>query len=332
MDGRYHSKARRLDLRELLPSPLPPGEPGDPGVFATHDVLWPIAAERLNVLGSFAALLMQVAHPLIAEAVVAHSDYRAVPTQRLLRTGQFMLTRTFGDTAQARAAVAALAHRHRAVTGTTTEAVRDMPAGTRYSAADPKLALWVRSTLTWSTIAVHERYGQPLDEARRAALWEQSQPSTGLLGVTDAAPPADWTAFTTYWDHMVSSLEVSRLARRIAADLLHPRFTPPLPGVGHMARIITTDLLPAPIRAGYRLPYGRPQRVQARGLRTTVRALRPLVPDRYAQWPHYRQALQRTAAASSLAPATPTPSASSQRGRPTLPATRTPETSSSTMT
>ena len=286
----------RLSLRALLPPPPPAGRAGDPGVAQPHDVLWTVARERLLLLGGPAALLLQVAHPLVAEAVAAHSDYHAEPAHRLLTTLQASLTVTFGDTTQARQAARHVGRRHATVTGAITHPAGGLPAGTLYSAADPDLALWVHATLVWTALAVHDRYARPLPTAERDAYWRQAKPFARLFGVGDAALPPDWAGFVDYWQQAVDALQVTPAAHRIARDVLRPRLSPPLPGVAHLARAVTSDLLPALIRDGYRLPCRRLHRTEARTLQAAVRLLRPHVPARYAYWPHYFQAVQRTAA------------------------------------
>ena len=285
-----------LSLRALLPSPPPAGGAGDPGVALPHDVLWSVARERLLLLGGPAALLLQVAHPLVAEAVAAHSDYHAEPAHRLLTTLQASLTITFGDTTQARHAARSVGRRHATVTGVITDPADGLPAGTPYSAADTELALWVHATLVWTAMAVYDRYAHPLLTAERDAYWQQAKPFARLFGVGDAALPPDWAGFADYWQRAVDALQVTPAARRIARDVLRPRLTPPLPGVAHLARAVTSDLLPAAIRDGYRLPCRRLHRAEACTLQAAVRLLRPYVPARYAYWPHYFQAVQRIAA------------------------------------
>src|SRR5438128_1690298 len=67
-----------LDRRIGVPAPEP-GEPGDPGLFGPGSTVWRIGRERALLLGGPAALLMQIAHPLVATAVAAHSDFGADP-------------------------------------------------------------------------------------------------------------------------------------------------------------------------------------------------------------------------------------------------------------
>ena len=145
-------------------------------------------------------------------------------------------------------------------------------------------------------MAVYDRYARPLPKAERDAYWQQAKPFARLFGVVDAALPPDWAGFVDYWGQAVDALQVTPAARRIARDVLRPRLTPPLLGVPHLTRAVTSDLLPAPVGDGYRLPRRRLHRAEASTLQATVRALRPYVPTRYAYWPHYCQAIQRIAA------------------------------------
>jgi len=294
--SRLVEPAARLRLRALLPAPPPPGRPGDPGVIEPRDALWPVLAERLLLLGGPTALLLQAAHPLVAEAVAAESDYRADPSHRLLTTLQVSLTVVFGDADQARQAARDVGRRHATVTGTAPTAIGGFPAGTPYRASDPELALWVHATLVWTALRVYDRYVCPLRDEERNAYWQQAKPFGRLFGVSDRVLPGDWDAFTRYWSATTAATEITPAARGIAADVLALRTTPPLPGLASLARAVTADLLPTTIRESYRLSYGRLPRTEARLFQAMTRALRPHVADRLACWPHYFRAVDRVAA------------------------------------
>ena len=279
-----------LDLRSLFPPPPGPGRPGDPGVCDPHDALWAVAGERAVLLGGPAAVLLQVAHPLVAAGVAQHSDYRAGPAHRLLGTLQAVLTIAFGDTEQGRAAARAVGHQHARVRGTTAD-------GTPYRASDPELALWVHATLVEMALAAVGRYaGRPVPAGLREAYWQQMKPFGRMFGVTAAVMPAGYPEFRAYFDDAVARLEVTDAARAVARDVLGLRTSPPLPGVAAVARAVTADLLPARVAGQYGLPATPGRRAGAAAVRGATRALRPLLPARVARWPHAAVGERRTAA------------------------------------
>ena len=97
------------------------------------------------LLGGTAALLMQVAHPLVAAAVKEHSDFRRDPLRRLTRTLNTTLAVVFGDDRAAERAIARMNRIHRSVRGTA-------PTGRAYRAMDPALLLWVQATLVLGSL------------------------------------------------------------------------------------------------------------------------------------------------------------------------------------
>ena len=124
-----------------------------------------INGERLMVLGWGRAILMQLAHPLIAAGIGDHSDFRSGPVgtaQRLRRTVRAMLALTFGDEVHAARASRQILAIHDRVHGTLPTAVGPFPAGTRYSAHDPDLLLWVHSTLLDSMLLFYADLVAPL--------------------------------------------------------------------------------------------------------------------------------------------------------------------------
>src|SRR6266487_1180983 len=96
--GRVRTVPARL-LGEVgldLP-PLDRGEPGDPGLFGPGSMIWTVARERVLIAVGPAALLMQLAHPLVAAGVAGHSDFRRDPLDRLRATLDSALAMSFGD-------------------------------------------------------------------------------------------------------------------------------------------------------------------------------------------------------------------------------------------
>ena len=118
-------------------------------------------------LGGGAAVLLQVAHPLVACGVVEHSGYDRNMWRRLSRTLQALYLVTFGDRREAEEAGAVVQAVHEHVGGRTREHLGPFPPGTAYSAADPDLMCWVHATLVHSSLAAYERFVQPLSSEEK---------------------------------------------------------------------------------------------------------------------------------------------------------------------
>src|SRR5579859_4620219 len=97
----------------LVP-PLPAGTPGDPGLTGPGSVTWRVCRERVVPLGGLSALLLQLAHPLVAAGVAEHSSVRADPTRRLTLTLPMLLVTTFAAARQVAEMTGRIAHTHSA--------------------------------------------------------------------------------------------------------------------------------------------------------------------------------------------------------------------------
>src|SRR5688572_28378405 len=115
--------------------------------FSPESLFWQVNREALMVLSGPRALLLELAHPLVAAGVAEHSDFRRRPMGRLFRTLGVMTALNFETGPKARAAAGHTRKCHSAVQGHLREDVGPYPAGTPYRAADPLLQLWVLSTL-----------------------------------------------------------------------------------------------------------------------------------------------------------------------------------------
>ncbi|WP_298457072.1 oxygenase MpaB family protein [uncultured Cellulomonas sp.] len=291
-------------LSDFFPPAPSPGHPGDPGLFGPGSAAWRIGRERLLLAAGPAALLLQVAHPLVAAGVAAHSDFTADPLRRLQGTLDAVLTVTFGDTAQVRQAARHVARRHRPVQGTLPVTTGPIAAGTRYRATDADLALWVFVTLLWTSVTVTDRFARPVGRLERDAYLRDLSRAGRLFGVPAGTVPGDWAALEQYVrDQVRQVLTVGPAASRLAADVLRP--DPPLvaPPLRRLPALLAADLLPAAVREAYGLPWRRRDRAAVQVVRSATRHAVPLLPPAVRYWPHHLVAVDRLRAGEPAPPA-----------------------------
>src|ERR1700680_2697463 len=156
----------RADLTALLLRPLPytkrripiDDPDPDPGLFGPGSVTWRVMAEPLLMLAAGRALLMQAAHPLVAEGAIDHSTYATDPFGRFERTVEWVTVVCFGTTAEARRVSRRVNRLHGAVHGTLGRGhgtKRFRPA-TAYSGRDPELLRWVHATFVDTMLVAHD--------------------------------------------------------------------------------------------------------------------------------------------------------------------------------
>lgn len=265
------------------------------GLFGPGSVTWRINREAVLLLGGPRALLLQLAHPLVAAGVAEHSDFRRAPLVRLRRTLELTLGIVFGDERSARACAARVRSVHERVHGVLPTATPHRAAGTPYSALDPALLLWVHAALVDTSLLVYQRLVAPLALSERQRFYQESKQSAALFGVPAAAIPPDLRAFQRYVREMIAGheLEVSPEARELADLVLHP----PIAGVprwlGDLGGVITLGLLPAALRRRYGLPWAGRHRHGFRLAVGLVRRTLPLLPAPLRLFPAARQAERR---------------------------------------
>jgi uncharacterized protein (DUF2236 family) len=276
--------------------PLEIGTAGDPGLFGPQSLTWHIGRERLLLLGGPAALLLQVAHPLIAAGVADHSDFRDHPYERLTATLDATLAITFGDRRQAEAAANRVGATHSRVRGRLETAVGPFPAGCAYDAWDPDLALWVHATLVETALDTYHRFVHPLSTGQRERYFDETRPFAALFGVDAAVMPASFEAFRDYVKSMKRdpALTVGPDAKNLARHILNPPVSGPLRPVAALARLFAAGLIPRRLRRAFGLRWTRRDAALLRAVASSIRLAVPVTPGSVRYWPHYRTARQRT--------------------------------------
>ena len=293
-DRRDTRTVRVRPLRSFLPPDPPAGRAGDAGLFGPGSAAWRVGRERVLLASGPAALLLQVAHPLVAEGVAAHSGFTADPLRRLRGTLDAVLTVTFGDTAQVRGAARHVARRHRPVHGTLAVATGPVPAGTPYRADDPELALWVFATLVWTSVTVTEGLVRHVPVREREAYYRDMTRLAPVFGVPAGVLPDGYPALERYLDDQVHRvLTVGPTAARLADQILRP--DPPIaPAPARpLAELLAAGVLPPAVREAYALPWRRRERAAFGCVRRATRYALPLLPPRVRYWPHYHVATDR---------------------------------------
>lgn len=217
---------RSLGARLIRRSLGGDGPPPAPAADATA-ALPPTAVARevhadlpSMLVGGVAALFVQSLHPLAAQGVVEHSDYRHDPLGRLQRTALFLGTTTFGSREDAEQAIAVVRAVHTRVQGIA-------PDGRAYAAGDPELLTFVHVAELACFASAYQRYGpRRLAEHELDAYVAELAPVAEGLGA--GRVPRSWAGLLERLEGYRGELERGDAAREIRAFLLRgPGGLPP---------------------------------------------------------------------------------------------------------
>jgi uncharacterized protein (DUF2236 family) len=252
-----------------------------------------VNAERLVLLGWSRAILLQMAHPLIAAGVADHSAFRATPlaaVTRLHGTVRSMLALTFGDPIVHGHAIAAIRAIHKRVNGELRESTGPFPAGTPYSAEDPALLLWVHATLVESVLLVYDRLIAPLSTGERDEYCRDAAPVAVALGAREADMPLTWADLERYMTHEYASgrIVVGTDARQIVEAVLFPPLAAISGPFAWLNRVMTLGLLPESVRDQYGYAWNARRDRQLQRASSALRATRRVLPRFIAWWPEAR--------------------------------------------
>jgi uncharacterized protein (DUF2236 family) len=251
-------------------------------LFPPDSAIWMINRERALLLGGTRALLMQLAHPMVAESVYHHSYVFTKPVLRLRRTLNLTLALVYGTTQEVRAAVAEIERAHRPAVGRLSDAVGSHAAGAVYNPRNPRQALWVQATLVEGSLHGYETFIAPLSDAVKDAFYQDTKTIGEMMGIKRAMLPAHYDGLLDFMQTAVASGEVhvSAKAREIAPFLL-ARTLPIIKYAAYPTYRLTVGILPAEIRVQYGYTWteheGKLLAAFCRLTRATVRQLPPIL-------------------------------------------------------
>ena len=278
----------------------------DAGLYGPGSEAWRLNREAMLLLGAGPrALLMQLAHPLVAEGVDQHSNFRADPWRRLQGTLRSYLRIVYGTMAQARNEIRRLNELHRTIKGPVHDATARKEHGSRYSARDPQLSLWVHATLVNSTIVAADAWLAPETRDARRRYYEETRPIGRAFGVPAGSLPRDLDAFESYMAAMLeagSPIRVTPTARELGRAVLNPPLGPVLPPLAWLPSRAyawtlwpAIGLLPPRLRVEYGLGWGPLEQAVSTWLVRSWQLSRPFFPAGLRQMPQALAADRRVA-------------------------------------
>lgn len=248
-----------------------------PGLYTPDSNIWHINRELALLATGPRALLLEIAHPLVAAGVAQHSNFERNPLGRLFRTVQTMQRLSFGNGKAVLAGTRHVATCHVLVTGTLPATEGPYPAGTPYSANDPDLKLWVYATLIDSILLGYEQFVRPLTIEEKSAYYLDSLPMAHHFGIPRSVLPPDYTAFEQYMRTILTGdiLHVGPTALRIKDALFQH------PTIGWLVRLggqIGVGMLPRDLRAAFGFEWTAAQQRRLNWFSGFSRAVYPYIP------------------------------------------------------
>ncbi|HXG02464.1 MAG TPA: oxygenase MpaB family protein [Candidatus Binatia bacterium] len=255
---------------------------------------WRLQREIVLLLAWAPAILLQLAHPLVARAIADHSTFRSGRWSRIRRFQQTldaMLRIAFGDEGEARAAIARINATHDRVHGRLPEPAGVFAAGTPYSAHDPRLLAWVHVTLVAMNLAVYERYVGPLRGEEKDEYCREASAIEPLLGIPGGTLPRTAAALERHLEERLASGEiaVTELARGLARDVVYPPVPRVAAPVVALMRLPAVGLLPAAVREGYGFAWTPRHEALLRLSAASIRAFLRVTPSIVRHWPAARR-------------------------------------------
>ncbi|MCX4741317.1 oxygenase MpaB family protein [Streptomyces antibioticus] len=246
------------------------------------EVVWRRFGDIRGTLMAPHLLLLQVAHPVVGAGVADHSNFRAEPWPRLIRTLLSLTTVVYGGQEAATAEARRLLRMHAGMKGTDA-------TGRPYRALDPEAYHWVHATLVKGPVDALAVFGKGMPADELEEYYRGMRDVGRVWGLKERHLPPDWPSFLAYYDDMVTHrLEYNASVRDVLAELAHPakpfrRLPDPLWNpvarlVAHYALLVTVGTLPPVLRERLHLSWSPRQERALRRFARAVRVVTALVP------------------------------------------------------
>lgn len=194
------------------------------------------------------AILMELAHPSIAQAVADFDHFRQDPARRARLTAKAFRDVVHGSEAEA------------AAVGRRLKAVHARVRAAGYAASDPELLLWVHATFVDSLLCVGEHLHGALSANDLADYYRHAVIVGEVFGCPAASQPATIEEFTSYVADTINTLEVTDVGRELARAVFWPAVPANRAAIINLYRVASFGTLPPRLRDQFEYAWDRPQK------------------------------------------------------------------------
>lgn len=275
---------RMQDLRARVRNPAA-------GFFGPESMFWRVSQESILLAMGMRPLLLQIAHPHVAQGVADHSKYREEPLSRGYRTFDAVYKITFGAVDTALDVARRVYRIHGYVRGTLDEDVSGYAR--EYVGNEPHSLLWVHATLVDGALRAYEAMVKPLTPGEREAFYEDSKLFGYLFGVTEEVMPPTLEAFERWFAQQLNgALVVTAAGRDVGRSLMYgaqPMLRLPV----RVYNAIGAVMLPSAIRTAFGMRWNLAEKVLGEAAIRSLGVAYPQLPDAVRLTPFTREALRR---------------------------------------
>jgi uncharacterized protein (DUF2236 family) len=238
--------------------------------FPAGSVIRRVNNEPAILFGAGRALLLQIAHPAVAQGVQDHSDFKKNPFKRLQGTLEATYAVVFGSEDLARGVGRRIQHLH------------DYVTGPGYAANDPANLLWVHATLMDTALRCYEELVEPLSPEDAETYYQEMKQVAAAFGVGLEHQPETLADFRRYFAESCEEMQVTAVGRDLAGFILEPRLpfrldVPFLPLL-RAQRLFTLGSLPPAIRDQLGVPWSAAEQARYERARQRVRRVFATLP------------------------------------------------------
>lgn len=224
------------------------------GLLSLSSPLRRLARPTATAFAGGRAILMELAHPAIAQAVAEFDHFREDPGRRASLTAKAFRDVIHGSEQEA------------AEVGQRLAAVHTRVHGVGYAATDPELLMWVHATFVDSLLCIGQRLHGRLTVAERSDFYRDAIAVGEVFGCSSSVQPTTFPEFRQYVDGMVGSLTVSDTGRNLARAVFWPTVPASRKPLIAAYRVACFGTTPAPLRDQFAYPWnGVDARVFAAG-------------------------------------------------------------------
>jgi uncharacterized protein (DUF2236 family) len=250
---------------------------------------WQVNGELALGFGVLRALFMQIAHPMVAQGVGEHSDFRRKPFTRAYNTLSAQQVIVFGACDEAIEALKRIYARHLTVRGKLPETYSR--GDVAYRAIDQDLLLWVFATLIDSVVKTYQEFVRPFSNQELHHFYAESKFFATLMGIEVEFVPPTWRDFEAWMAQKLQSdeIRVTPLAKEIGENLLRL----PIPIFKPFNALLARAALPPKLRAQFGFAYSQMSEKLYQVLSALSHFVVRILPRRLRTSPTYWKAQRR---------------------------------------